>query len=150
MLTEKERTREALNQRPIPVAPLAEVMPRGGRILTGDGPGTRVLREIDPEGAEFGTRRSLGGPWSVEVGRGETGVREALASAGLPEGPWIYLREEPRAGAGPDLSGAVRRSILLLAASTDISSSAAARWTGLALEATRVTGRLAGLNWTPA
>lgn len=149
MLNAKERTREALSQRPIPVAPLAELMPRGGLTVTGDGPGTRVLREIDPEGVEFGTRMSLGGAWrSVAAHRRDGGVREALASAGLPEGPWVYLREGSKPGVGKGLASAVRRSVLLLAASADISSSAAARWTGLALEAARVTGRLSGLKWT--
>jgi hypothetical protein len=147
MLTAKERTREALNHRPIPAAPLIEVVPRSSRTLTGSGPGTRVLREIDPEGAEFGARRSLGGAWRpAEAGPVEEGVRDALARAGLPQGPWIYLRETSTPGAGRDLAGAVRRSVILLAASSDISSAAAARWTGLALEAARVAGRLAGLK----
>lgn len=145
----RDRARTVLSDRPIPVAPVDEVLSRAPVAAWGGDRGLGLVRDIDPDGEEFGVRQSLGGPWSRVTG-GIAGRGGRMPSSdGLPGGPWVYLKEAAGVRREGGLWAAIRRGVLLLASNSDVSGAASARWTGLVLEARRVSERLAELDSLP-
>ena len=146
----RDRARTALSDRSIPVASVEEVLspsamgrPRGDQ-------GLRLVREMDPDGEEFGVRGGMGGPWRRLAGRPlDPEGRPSPGPWGIPGGPWVYLKAGVAGRPDGNLRAAIRRAVLILAASADVSSAASARWTGLLLEGRRVSERLAQLDALP-
>jgi hypothetical protein len=146
----RDRARAALSHRPIPVATVDEVLSPSARGRSGGDQGIRLVREMDPAGEEFGVRRGMGGPWRrLTKDRVGPGGRRSPGHGGLPAGPWVYLKEGAARGGDGKLGPAVRRAVLILASSADVSGAASARWTGLVLEAKRVSRRLTELDAPP-
>ncbi len=139
----RDRARTALANRLVPVASVHEVLPILGTSSSGVDRGIRLVRELDPDGEEFGVRRGLGGPWRrlTKDASGSKGTG-LPGPTGLPNGPWVYLKTEATNLGEGKVRAAVRRAVLILASSSDVSSAASARWTGLVLEARRVSRRL--------
>lgn len=150
MSSPRDRARTALSDRAIPVASVHEVLPDSGMGGAAGSRGLRRVRELDPEGEEFGVRGGMGGAWS-RLEQDPAGPERGGSSgpAGVPGGPWIYLKTGAMSRGERGFSASVRRAVLILASSADVSSAASARWTGLVLEARRVSRRLREVDALP-
>jgi hypothetical protein len=146
----RDHARAVLSDRPIPVASVHEVLPYSAMGSAGRDRSLRLVREFDPDGEEFGVRGGMGGPW-LRVTKDAGGAEGSGSSGpgGLPGGPWVYLKTGATNRGEGGLRAALRRAVLILASSADVSSAASARWTGLVLEARRVSRRLIEVDALP-